>query len=483
MLWIALRAAAPHDSPPHDAADPAPEQLALAWGALQFSPRVCVLQEAVLLEVQDSLRLFGGQRALLQRVRAESAGQGASALAVAPTALAALALLRRLRDNIESAGSNSTTSASNSATSVRAEPVEAPADPIPETIPAKSCTPAALQRTLDALPIDVLSAAHPHAPTLQRLGCRTLGQLRALPRGGVSRRFGAALLEALDRAYGLRPDAFAWMALPEQFIVRLEFTGRIEVAEGLLFGARRLLAQLGAWLLARQRGVVALTLHWEHDLVRRGDASNGSLHLRTAEATRDMAHLTRLLGEHLARVTLSAPVVAIRLEAPQTEALATQSLSLLPEDAREGETLQQFVERVSARLGNERVLRGQLVADHRPQHMQVWQPAVTAVVKTRKRPPKLPPHLRLHPPWLLREPLRLAVQDERPIYQGPLTLLAGPERLEAGWWSLLSSAEAEGGELALRDYYVAQSPHAGLLWVYRRRSAGEPAWYLQGVYG
>jgi protein ImuB len=49
--------------------------------------------------------------------------------------------------------------------------------------------------------------------------------------------------------------------------------------------------------------------------------------------------------------------------------------------------------------------------------------------------------------------------------------------------SLLSSAEAEGQELALRDYYVARSPHAGLLWVYRRRCAGEPAWHLQGIYG
>jgi len=469
MLWIALRAAAPSDtSPPHDATAPAPEQLALAWWVLQFSPRVCVVQEAVLLEVQDSLRLFGGQRALLQRVRTEATHQGARALAVAPTALAALALLRTLPTEEE------TTAAEEGAVTVTS---------VPTPIPAKACTPAALQRTLDTLPIEVLSATHAHAPTLQRLGCRTLGATRALPRGGVSRRFGAALLEALDRAYGLRPDVYEWLELPEQFSARLEFVGRIEVAEGLLFGARRLLAQLGAWLLARQRGVVALTLHWEHDLVRRGDATNGSLHIRTAEATRDMVHLTRLLGEHLARTTLAAPVVAIRLEAPQTELLATQSISLLPEDLREGETLQQFIERVSVRLGPERVLRGQLIADHRPQHMQRWQPAATTPAPTRKSKPKLPPHLRLHPPWLLREPLRLAVQGERPIYQGPLTLLAGPERLEAGWWSLLSSAEAEGEELALRDYYVAQSPHAGLLWVYRRRSAGEPAWFLQGVYG
>ncbi len=120
----------------------------------------------MLLEVQDSLRLFGGQRALLQRVRAEAAQQQARALAVAPTALAALALLRTLPV---------------------AQATEEGAD-TSELIPAKSCTPAALQRTLDALPIAVLNATHPHAPTLQRLGCRTLGALRALPRGGVSRR-------------------------------------------------------------------------------------------------------------------------------------------------------------------------------------------------------------------------------------------------------------------------------------------------------
>jgi protein ImuB len=75
------------------------------------------------------------------------------------------------------------------------------------------------------------------------------------------------------------------------------------------------------------------------------------------------------------------------------------------------------------------------------------------------------------------------MQGERPLYQGPLLMLAGPERLESGWWSLLSAAETEGEELAQRDYFVARSPQAGLLWVYRRRSAGEPAWYLQGMYG
>lgn len=424
---------------------------------MQFSPRVCTVEEAVLLEVEDCLRLFGGKRALLQRLRSECASEGCTGLAVAPTSLAALALLRQLN------------------------PPDASSDGV-NLVPAASCTERSLTSVLDGLPLGCLSATHPHLPTLERLGCRTLGQVRALPRGGMSRRFGDGLLGALDRAYGLRPETYAWIVIPEQFSARLEFNGRIEVAEGLIFGARRLLSQLASWLQARQRGVTAIELHWEHDLVRRGDACNGSITLSTAEATRDMQHLTRLLGENLSRTVLTAPVVAIRLEATQTEPLATQSASLLPEDLRQGETLLQLVERLSARLGPQRVLRGQVQADHRPQHMQSWSPAST-IKPSRKSKTSLPQHLALHPPWILRDPLRLAVKDERPIYQGPLVMLAGPERLESGWWSLLSSAEAEGGELALRDYYVAQSPHAGLLWVYRRRSVGEPGWFLQGIYG
>lgn len=454
MLWIALRPCAPPDasSRAHEPPPPPPEQQALAWWALGFSPRVCVLEEAVLLEVQGSLRLFGGQRALLQRLRDELALAGGTGLAAAPTALAALALLRTLPSADETT-----------------------------PVPAVSCTTRRLGATLDALPLTLLSVARAHEEVLARLGCRSLGDVRALPRDGVSRRFGAALLEALDRAYAQRPEAFEWIALPETFSARLEFMGRIEVAEGMLFGARRLLGQLASWLLARQRGVLAITLHWEHDLVRRGELHNGQLHVRTAEATRDITHLARLLGEHLARLTLPAPVQAILLDATETEALETASASLLPEEVREGEPLQQLIERLSVRLGADRVLRGQTVADHRPQHMQVWWPAGEPVAKTKV--PAFPKHLQLHPPWILREPLRLAVENYRPIYQGPLVMLAGPERLESGWWSLLSNAEAEGEELALRDYYVARSPHAGLLWVYRRRSAGEPAWFLQGVYG
>ena len=56
-----------------------------------------------------------------------------------------------------------------------------------------------------------------------------------------------------------------------------------------------------------------------------------------------------------------------------------------------------------------------------------------------------------------------------------LTLLAGPQRLESGWLE---------GEAALRDYYMARSPQAGLVWVYRERleAAEDATWFLHGLF-
>ncbi|APW38344.1 hypothetical protein RD110_15040 [Rhodoferax koreense] len=461
MWWIAF---APSPPPPEPAAAEASLQ-ALSWWALQFSPRVCVQEGCVLLEVSASERLFDGRRALLERLREQAADQEVQAMAAAPTALAALGLLHGMPlPAVPDAGDGP----------------EAP--PGLRQLPLVDCPAHQLRATLDALPVFALAAARPFAPTLVRLGCATLGPLRALPRGGISRRFGAGLLRALDQAYGLAPESFDWTVLPEQFRLRLEFLGRIEVAAGLMFGAHRLLRQLKAWLLARQCGATGVVLHWEHDLQRRSEAPSGSLTVRTAEATRDTTHLARLLAEHLDRTPLAAPVVAITLEAIGVEARPDATPSLLPEDQAQGETLQQFIERLSARLGPAKVLRPEALADHRPQRSQAWHQAATSA-PARNTAPAFPAALAQQPPWLLRQPMALALLDEAPLLQGPLTLLAGPERIEAGWWD---GGDSQAADATARDYFLARSEHAGLVWIYRERKSSEHArqgWFLHGVYG
>jgi len=78
----------------------------------------------------------------------------------------------------------------------------------------------------------------------------------------------------------------------------------------------------------------------------------------------------------------------------------------------------------------------------------------------------------LRPLWLLAAPRLLDENAAVPCYDGPLTLLAGPERIESGWW--------DGADVA-RDYFVARNPGESLLWIYRERR-GSGAWYLHGFF-
>lgn len=457
MHWIALRAL-PEKARP----DALPDALAaLGWWALQFTPKVTRLRDALLLEVSASERLWGGAKQLHQKIVEASKPVAVAHYARGASSLIALARLQETR---------------------------------------------LAQTQADDLPLSALAAAEPHLATLARIGCTHWGQLRALPRAGVARRFGAPLLDALDRAYGLKPEIYPWLVLPDVFAASLELGAQVETAAALLFGARRLLSQLQLWLQLRQAGVLALALGWSMDS-RRGAASAGELVMRCAEPTRNMAHLLRLLGEQLARVSLPAPVLYLHLRTLETQQLGVETLSLLSEERRVGDSLQCLLERLSARLGPQNVLQFEAHADHRPECMQSWNPAADATqlvafcargrglhksmkVATAKVPPA-PQRAAVHalyPSWLLAAPLKLALRHQRPQYQGALALLAGPQRLEAGWWG--------GGDCALRDYFLARSESAHLLWIYRERlSRPDPAsagaseeaeagaqWYLHGLF-
>lgn len=444
MRWIALQPRC------DDSADAPALCQALGWAALQITPRVLLQEEAVLLEVSGSERLFGGATALLRRLL--QACHGVTPVAWAAGESLALALAR-----------------------LRLRPVHGRA---------------ALNWAADAMPLHTLSAAREHLPTLARLGCNTWAQLRALPRGGVVRRFGAPLLDALDAAYGAQEVPHAWLAVPEVFVLQLELQALVESAPALMFAAQRLLSALRAWLQARQCGVLALQWTWLLD-ERRSSVGATSLLIRTAEATRDMAHLARLTAEQLARHTLSAPAHSLRLQTVEVQALPTASASLLFEEQRRGDSLHQLVERLSARLGPQQVLCLVSQADHRPEHTQRLRAALGCIklLTGRTQPATVQPGgdaaaTRLYPTWLLRVPLRLAMRGERPLYQGPLQLLAGPQRLEVLGWP-----QGAGVLPTLRDYFIAQSPQAGLLWVYRERlpqalaQGSTPGWFLHGIYG
>eukprot|EP01036_Dinobryon_divergens_P019883 gene19883-27196_t len=116
----------------------------------------------------------------------------------------------------------------------------------------------------------------------------------------------------------------------------------------------------------------------------------GEITLRTAEPTRDVEHLSRLLAEHLAKTSLAAPAGELMLEALDVRPLAPPTFSLLPDPAADGESLTLVLERIAARMGPERVLRPVQVEDHRLEWMVHWQPAPLPLPRQRPAPPTLP---------------------------------------------------------------------------------------------
>jgi protein ImuB len=140
--------------------------------------------------------------------------------------------------------------------------------------------------------------------------------------------------------------------------------------------------------------------------------------------------------------------------------------------------------------------------------MQAWVPVCAEQVQAagasaqwpvaraaeRAAEPSAPYNVAL-PCWLLGEPQPLHVLHNRPHYQGALRLLAGPHRVEAGWWDVTASASTGSAPgTMVRDYFVAASPRAGLLWVFRSRLPQAPpgagwaevagdGWFLHGIYG
>jgi protein ImuB len=442
-------------SPARDAA----ALLAVAHAALAYTPAVSLHDSStVLMEVQTSLRLFAGLPALHQRLlHALAPLQHHVKIAAAPTALGA-ALLARWQPARQD------------------QEIDLLHGPHTTHLPS-------LQRLLDAVPVWLLGPGREHWDALQGMGLHTLNDLRQLPRAGLARRFGEALLADLDRARGQLADPRTAIELPSEFNSQLELFAAAENTDQVLTGAAVLLARLVAWSQARHARVAAFTLRMRHERRRQTATPATDLRIELAEPALDAAHLQLLLRERLARIELIAPTLELHLHCHHLVSGHAPNGELFPTRASHAEGLTRLLERLRARLGDAQVQRLVPVADHRPEHASHHVPtqgAATSLTRTVAPRPGASATLPLHrPAWLLPEPLPLAERHTHPLLEGrPLQLVSGPERIEAGWW--------DSGTPAVRDYFIAQTEDGCLVWLYRARlpnidnDAGEANWFLQG---
>ena len=359
----------------------------VATGLLNLSPQVVIAEEStVLVDVSASLRLFGGIRSLRRIARRVADAIGVSAtISVAPTAQAAW-LLARYRGGAHLFLDS-------------------------------------LRRGLVRLPVNLPPPARRHLDWLTGIGCETVGQLMRLPRAGLKKRCGTALLDLLDRANGDAPDVYEWFDTPPTFQARAELPDRIEHAEACLFAARRLVVQLTGWLSQKQLAVTRIVLLLEHERGR--DAIEPTaIEVSLAEPTWREEHLVRLLKERLRRVELAAAVIALQLvvrEVKEAEAARTRSSG-----ARGLRVRSRAAARTAGRAPGTRKRVTSRTGCGPPARSPARWVSVTA------KPKYAAPATAPRPTWLLESPAAHGGETGHSMDDAALGL-AG-ERIEAGWF-------------------------------------------------
>lgn len=403
----------------YDGAEVARWREFLAAWAYRYSSQVAIAafngtpDDAIVLEIQASLRLFGPWPVFERRLRADLAALGfGHRIAVAPNPRAAR-VLAGMHDGL--------------------------------AIVHEATLRTALART----PVARALLAPGQAEALHAMGLRRLGQLFDAPRDALGKRFGPGLLQHLDRLRGA-PEAIVAYAPPDRFDLRIELAYDIESSQALLFPLRRMTADLGAYLAGRDGGVQRFVVRLEHEHHADTEVVVGLL-----AAERDPALLFELSRSRLEQTQVPAPVRGMRLLAEELPPFVPAGRELFDERPAQSVPWDTLRERLRARLGEGAVHGLADRDDHRPE--QAWR-RVPMPAATRLPVPAAP-----RPTWLLPQPI--------PLRGYGLQLLAGPERIESGWW--------DGGDVR-RDYYLVQTRDGQRAWAFRPAGNTDAPLMLQG---
>ncbi len=366
-----------------------------------------------------------------------------------------------------------------------------------------------MQTVLARLPVEALDLSDETVLLLKRLGLRRIGQLYDLPRAALARRFqsvgkgrdkakraagmAGVVLTKLDLALGLTPDARTPLAEPPPNLVRSLFAEPLISAEGIEQAVDHLADALCRMLDHRAMGARRLQL-----CLYRADGTTAEVRAGTSRPSREPAHLLALMADKVAALDAGFGIDAMTLAATAIEPLDPVQAALtsgLESDERADPA--PLIDKLSNRLGPQRVFRLAPVESHIPERAEKRIPALST--QSRSVADVNTAILHLRPPLLFAPPEHITVLATVP--DGPpawftwrrlshtVARAEGPERIEPEWWHLIGRRDGFEQSLRPRDYYRIEDDHGGRYWVFREGlygrevEAGAPRWYMHGVFG
>jgi len=326
-----------------------------------------------------------------------------------------------------------------------------------------------LRSALGKLSVDVLDLQKEQRRRLHNMGVRKIRDIWRLPTEGLHKRFGSNFVNSLSKAVGKSPEPTRNYIPSPEFSASYDLPCEVENLHYLLPIIDEILIKLRDFLIQRDLSTSRLRLSMIHEKRSRTEIDIG---LR--QATRQRDHLLLLIETHFAQLAVPAPVVGLELEVRQFDAFLSESDTLLTEGQIghgpkiNSKNLDQFMEQLHARLGDDALKSINTVAEHCPEYATQQldykdkKAEISAAgVATNPRPF-----------WLLDAPIQLTLRGSKLYHREAITLISGPERIETYWWS---------GQDILRDYYIARDRNGSRLWVFRERR-GKRNWFLHGYF-
>ena len=285
---------------------------------------------------------------------------------------------------------------------------------------------------LSPLPLSAADPSPELADVFNSWGLRTLGDLTALPRDEIVRRFGAEGLAFYQRACGGSPRPLHPVAPAQTFTAAMELENEIETLDPLLFLLRRFLDRLTLELRASQH--VAAEIHLT---LRLEDETRHTRSFRLPEPTADVDILFRTLHTHLESLQTDASICAIELRLTPARPLVRQQ-GLFDTGLRDPHGFAETLARISVLVGPDRVGTPQLQDTHRPDSAKLIPPlpVIPPAAEPPLHPPLGAPLRRFRPPL----PARLEFTDGRPTYlwtekiSGEISFRSSAFPTSGEWW-------------------------------------------------
>lgn len=391
------------------------------------------------------------------------------------------------------------------------------------------------RKALDTVPVAALRLTTRTMEQLKRLGIDTIGQLRQLPRTSLAARFKDDLIEGLDRIVGDAQEVIVSHKRVPELAARWLFEHPTTHHGAIDYVLERLLHQLSGRLIEQGQGVLQLECRFvckKHDRLGAvqehacrtdfqvrpqtadglGSPSYKIIKVGLFQPTVSPQHLLGLIGMQLERLILPDAVEEIHVVAISAAPREQRQNDLFASGSRDDQSkLALLVERLSSRLGRDRVARAQLQAESQvelayrrvpltggPTHESGGRPFVVPPSGGLQRRSAFPNRLKAGPQTIdtstqaalgpMLRPLRILDPPE-PVdvigiaLDGPPAMFRyrckqyriarhfGPERIETGWWR---------GPSSCRDYYRVETESGNRMWLFRRLQ--DKKWFLHGEF-